>query len=266
MSNTEASQPSRPPFLSIVTVSRNAGATIGATLQSVADQKGVDGLIEHWVVDGASTDNTVDVIRQFPNVRYISEPDKGISDAFNKGMNLAQGEYLLYLNCDDILCDEHVLADVYQFVQERQFPDWIAGRWFARRLDGTVVLVHPKYPMTCGGLSLQICICHQAVLLKRELQKQMGGFNLDYRLAMDYDLWARLCLAGYCITPYNRPMVVYAYGGASYQDEKRAKQELSSVTQRLRNTPIKRLVGMPHDYLVALWRQVRQVRQLVVGR
>jgi glycosyltransferase involved in cell wall biosynthesis len=253
------SQPDRQLFLSIVTVSRNAGSTIGATLQSVANQKGVDGIVEHWVVDGGSTDNTMEVVRQFPNVRYISEPDQGISDAFNKGMNLAQGQYILYLNCDDILCDENVLADVYQFVQNRQFPDWIAGRWFARRLDGTVALVHLKYPMSCGGLSLQLCICHQAVLLKRELQQQMGGFNLDYRLAMDYDLWARLCLAGYCITPYNRPIVVYAYGGASYQNEKLAKQELSSVTQRLRNTPMKRLIGMPHDSLVDLWRYVRRL-------
>ncbi len=240
---------SERPFLSIITISRNAEKLIGATLQNVADQQGVEGLIEHWVVDGASTDGTLDVVRQFPHVRYISEPDQGIGDAFNKGMHLAQGDYLLYLNCDDILCDNRVLADLYHFAQARKMPDWIIGRWFVRREDGSVVRIKHKYPLTCWSLSLESRICHQAVFLKRELQLQMGGFNLDYRTSMDYDLWARLCLHGTCITNFERPVVIYAAGGFSGQNKELMFQEQNEIVQQLRNTPLKRWIGKLYDQI-----------------
>jgi len=120
----------RRPFFSVITISLNAEATIGPTLQSVAEQRGVDAMVEQWVVDGASQDGTLDIVRQFPHVRYISESDKGISDAFNKGMQLATGEYIIYLNCDDIFCDNRVLADLYQFIMAHDYPILIVGRWY----------------------------------------------------------------------------------------------------------------------------------------
>lgn len=238
---------SRRPFFSIITVSRNAETMIAPTLQSVANQQGVEGVVEHWVIDGASTDGTLDVVRQFPNVRYISEPDKGIADAFNKGMRLAGGEYLLYLNCDDIFCDDRVLVDLYNYAQSRNRPDWIIGRWYVRRMDGSVELIKPRYPFAGWHLYLEGRICHQGVLLKRDVQQQVGGFDTDFRVAMDYDLWLRLDQAGYKITNFNRPLVIYAEGGFSNRNTELARRDFGIIMQRYRNTPLKRLTGMLYD-------------------
>jgi glycosyltransferase involved in cell wall biosynthesis len=237
------------PFVSIVTISRNAEKLIGPTLQSVTDQQGVEGVVEHWVVDGGSTDGTLDVVRQFPHVRYISEPDKGITDAFNKGMRLATGEYILYLNCDDIFCDNRVLGDLYQFAMARNMPDWIIGRWYVRRLNGRIDLIQPKFPFAGWNLFLGPRICHQGVLLKRDVQEQMGGFDVGFRMAMDYDLWARLYEAGYEITNFNRPLIIYADGGLSARLEEVTQPEHEAIKQRLRNTPLKRVAGTLFDRL-----------------
>jgi glycosyltransferase involved in cell wall biosynthesis len=248
------------PFFSIITVSRNAEKVIGPTLQSVASQQGVEGLVEHWVIDGASTDGTLEVVRQFPHVRTISEPDKGIADAFNKGMRLATGEYLLYLNCDDIFCDERVLAELYTFAQSRKMPDWIVGRWYVRRQDGMVEFIRPKFPFAGWHLFLEGRICHQGVLLKREVQERMGGFDTDFRITMDYDLWLRLDQAGYKITNYNRPLVIYADGGFSVRNQELAHREFGILLQRYRNTPLKRLTGMMYDGIKHSYQRAQNAR------
>lgn len=249
--NTEINRAKRP-FFSIITVSFNAEKIIGPTLQSVVDQKGIDGLVEHWVVDGASKDGTLDVIRQFPHVRYISEPDKGITDAFNKGMHLASGEYIIYLNCDDIFCDDRVLADLHAFATAQKFPTWIVGQWYARRLNGKVELVNPRLPLAGWNLFLAPRICHQAVVLKLDAQREIGGFDLDFKLAMDYDSWAKLYQAGYDITRFNRPLVIFADGGFSSRNAAIALRDHSAVKKRLRDTPLKRWIGTIYDQLLAL--------------
>lgn len=102
-------------LVSIIAVCRNASRTIARTIASVAQQTHRD--IEHIIIDGASTDNTLNIINQAPyRLRCISEPDHGIYDAMNKGLSLANGEillYLLYLNADDILAGPHVIAALH---------------------------------------------------------------------------------------------------------------------------------------------------------
>jgi glycosyltransferase involved in cell wall biosynthesis len=242
MAQPEIRDPKRP-FFSIITVSYNAENVIRPTLQSVAEQRGVEGLVEHWVIDGASKDGTLDVVRQFPHVRYLSEPDKGITDAFNKGMKVATGEYIIYLNCDDLFLDDRVLLDLYEFAQANNMPDWIIGRWYVRRLNGDVDFVRPKLPIAGWSLFTGPRICHQAVVLKRDIQEKMGGFNLKYKVAMDYDMWARLYLAGYKITNFHRPLIVYADGGFSTQQKGIADHDHNAVKERLRDRWWKRLIG-----------------------
>lgn len=248
MDQAQEPKPERP-FFSIITISFNAEKVIGPTLQSIADQKGVDGLVEQWVVDGASKDGTLDIVRQYPNVRYISEPDKGIADAFNKGMNLATGQYIIYLNCDDIFCDDHVLADLHKFALENNLPDWIIGHWYVRRLNGRVDYIKPSFPFSGKTLFLGPRICHQAVVLKLDAQREIGGFDLDFKLAMDYDSWARLYQAGYEITNFDRALVVYADGGFSATNEAIAKRDYTAIKARLRDTPVKRLLGTMFDLM-----------------
>jgi hypothetical protein len=172
-------------------------------------------------------------------------------------MRLASGEYLLYLNCDDIFCDNRVLVDLYAFVRSHHRPDWIVGRWYVRRLNGAVEYIQPQYPFAGWHLFLAARICHQGVLLKREIQEKVGGFNTDFRIGMDYDLWARLHLAGYKVTNFIRPLVVYADGGFSVRHEDIAHREYRDIKTRLRNTPLKRVVGTLYD---SLWRYYEKIR------
>jgi len=244
--------PDRKPLISVVTVCRNAEQTIEETLRSVAQQEGVDGLVEHIVIDGASTDGTLDIVRRFPHVLWTSEPDEGISDAFNKGMRLARGEYLLYLNADDYLFDATVLRDVAEFIRARQHLDWIVGDVLVARLvEGDTILSPQRrsFAPACWNLILRQRICHQSVFLKRQVQLQMGGFDTTLRLSMDYDLWRRLCAQGYHPVHFRRVISVFAQGGRSSERSPERNRERAAVVTRYRNTPLKRLVGTLYDRL-----------------
>jgi glycosyltransferase involved in cell wall biosynthesis len=99
--------------ISIVTVCRNAKATVGSTIDSVRSQ--VYGNIEHVFVDGASTDGTIDLIIASKPAAFVSEPDDGIYYAMQKAIPLTTGDALFFLNSGDTFCDEHVVADVVDF-------------------------------------------------------------------------------------------------------------------------------------------------------
>jgi len=97
--------------ISIITISFNAKATIEKTLKSVANQSYNN--IEHIIVDGGSKDNTIDICNSFSHItKTISEPDKGIYDAFNKGLNIATGDIIGFLNADDIFYNKNSIQDI----------------------------------------------------------------------------------------------------------------------------------------------------------
>ena len=96
--------------ISIITVTYNAEATIGRTMESVAQQTHPD--VEHLIIDGASTDRTLDIARRYPHAIISSEPDKGLYDAMNKGLKKATGDYLCFLNAGDKLHSKETLAHI----------------------------------------------------------------------------------------------------------------------------------------------------------
>ena len=234
--------------ISVITVCRNAEKTIETTLQSVTLQENVAGEVEHIVIDGASQDDTLKIVKQFPTIRWISEPDDGISDAFNKGALLADGEYLLYLNADDYLYDQNVLQDVLHFIKRYQHPDWIVGDVVLQE-KGKIIIPQRRYRPSCWSLFLRNRICHQAVFLKRQLLLEVGGFEDRLKMAMDYDLWQRLCAKRYKLIYFPRIISVYSYEGLTSINSPILIQERQEVERRFRNTPLKRLVGNAYDRL-----------------
>ena len=233
-------------LISVVTVCRNAEKTIEATLQSVVTQEDVGGLVEHIVVDGASEDDTLKILKQFANARWTSEPDDGISDAFNKGSHLATGEYILYLNADDYLYDQNVLHDVQRFIETNQHPDWIVGD-FADSSDGKIAILPKRYPPSCWSLMFRNRIGHPAVFLKRRVLIEMGGFDTHFKMAMDYDLWQRLCSRGYKPVYFQRIVSVFSREGLTSNISPTLIQEKQEVERRFRDNPVKRLVGYVYD-------------------
>ena len=177
------------PLVSIITVCLNVREDIEATIQSVLSQ--TYERIEYIIIDGVSTDGTLEVIEQYRDRlgRFISEKDKGISDAFNKGIGLAQGEIVGILNAGDVYHSETVAATVKRLSNERygfSYGDCVfiepSGRRF--KLQGDVRYQESiEYRMPA--------LNHPTVFVKKWVYEKHGGFYDNWRLAMDYELLLR---------------------------------------------------------------------------
>ena len=189
-----------PPTISIVTPCLNAAATIGRTLESVASQ-GYPG-IEHIVVDGGSTDGTLELLAQFPDVQVISEPDEGLSDAVNKGIALATGELVGWLNADDWYLPG-ALAAVAEAAAANPRAEWFTGGCpivdgNGSKIRGGVtayknfLLGHYSFPLY---LSQNFISC-PATFIRASALEAVGPLRLDYSYSMDYDLFLRLARRG----------------------------------------------------------------------
>lgn len=182
------------PCVSIVTVARNAAATLERTIASVQRQPAP--AIEHIVVDGASTDGTVELLRRRLRAQdfWLSEPDRGIADAFNKGVALARGTYIQFLNADDWLSDDQVTRAVA--VLERSGADFVFGDLMFHR-DGRPAFRYrgdPDYATCLHGRLPPVN--HPTLLAHRTLFARAGLFCLEHGHAMEYDWLLRVHRAG----------------------------------------------------------------------
>jgi glycosyltransferase involved in cell wall biosynthesis len=184
------------PRISVVTPCLNAEATIERTIASVWSQ-GYPNL-QHVVVDGGSTDRTLELVARHPQIEVVSEPDRGLSDALNKGYRLAQGELIGWLNADDLYLPGALRAVAEAAAKE---PDalWVTGH--CRIIDGDDVEIRRsvtryksaflrryRYP----SLLVQNFISAPATFVTPEGLQRAGEVRLDQRYSMDYDLWLRL--------------------------------------------------------------------------
>ena len=179
------------PRLSIVTITFNAGAVLQRTMDSVAEQDYP--YIDYVLVDGASRDHTVALIeaqQQHMPLRFVSEPDKGLYDAMNKGLAMATGDYILFLNAGDTLADAHVISEMFA---KHPGADVYYGHAMVVNLDGRELgLRQPLPPEKLDWRSLQwgMSVCHQAFVIKRSLALP---YDLQYRICADID-WMIRCL------------------------------------------------------------------------
>ena len=205
--------------VSIITVCKNSEKTIERTIQGVLSQTYND--IEYIIIDGDSSDRTKDIIRQYTNhiTRFISEPDRGIYEAMNKGINLATGSFFYFSNSDDYLFDANVIQDLVQFVSHHPGCDFVYGDHEARFISGDSKIYKPVLPEQL--LEEMVCLgddrVHQPTsLFKADLFKKVGLFSETYRIASDYEWFLRLLQDPTLkICYYPRTIVSYAHGGAS---------------------------------------------------
>jgi len=183
---TATSNPIRDGLVSIITVVRNASTTISRTLDSVKDQSYP--LMELVVIDGGSTDGTLERIRRRESDidLWISEPDRGIADAFNKGIALASGEFIALVNADDWIEPTHVARSIE--VLRVSSCDFTFGNLMVHdRNDRPIysVIGDEHY-----GLRLRHAmpaINHPTIVCRRAIYARNGLFDLHYRIAMDYE-------------------------------------------------------------------------------
>ena len=178
--------------ISVVTPVFNGAGTIGDCLDSVARQTHPD--VEHIVIDGGSSDGTPDVVRAKGArvARFVSEPDRGIYDAMNKGIALASGDVIGILNSDDWYAGGGVLAKVaaaFAAPVDAVFADLVYVR---PEKPGTIVRYYSGKGFSPAQFASGRMPPHPTFFLRRECYLKYGGFKTDYRIAADFELLARL--------------------------------------------------------------------------
>lgn len=221
--------------ISIVTVCRNDADALERTLQTIAQQTYPH--IESIIIDGQSKDHTREVVeRAIAKKRvhqFISEADKGVYDAMNKGIQLASGDILYFLNADDYFTDNTVLADVIDFWQQHPDCDVLYGKInVVAENDGTMTTVDYPAPEDMLDHLMFGWVCHQAIFARREVFETIGGFDLHYNIAADYD-WLFRALGHQVSLGYlPRPIADYRLGGMSDTDQVRSLSEMFAVQNK----------------------------------
>ena len=209
------------PHLTLITVTYNAAAVLERTLRSVQHQTVREG-VELLVVDGASTDGTQALLQRYPDVvrRWSSEPDRGIYDAMNKGLALATGEYVWFLNAGDELHDETTLE--LFFKKSGEAADVYYGDALFVRDDGSAIglrseVTPHRLPVraTWRDFSHGMVICHQSFVARRSLAPP---FHLDHPFSADIDWEIRCLKATRKVVNLGVPLSRYLVGGFSVKN------------------------------------------------
>jgi glycosyltransferase len=214
------------PLVSVITVSYNAANTVAATLDSVRAQTWRP--LESVVVDGGSNDGTREIVARYADIAgaVVSEPDRGIYDAMNKGIALARGEILHFLNADDRFVDEGVVAEVAQLFAADPGLDLVFGDAIYLMPDGAFLRSYGR--VTARNL-IYGDLCHQVVFARKRVFDRFGGFNLDYRINADYDWMLRVFRGGARVRHLPRRMVYFRAGGQHMADAGFTEQERQRV-------------------------------------
>ena len=199
----------RSPYISILSATLNNIDTIERALESVRRQCFKS--FEHVVVDGGSRDGTLEVIRQYGNkynLKWISEPDHGISDALNKGLRLSSGRYIIVIQADDQLLNLGILEKVFPYLRKEQID--IMG--FPVVLDDPVrgnVLRKPIRLLWWNHF--KFIFLHQGTFVHRRVFDRIGNFKEQFSIAMDYDFFYR-ALSSHCTVNFGATPVALMGG------------------------------------------------------
>lgn len=217
--------------LSVITVTFNSRLYLEETIRSVLTQDYPD--IEYLLVDGGSTDGTLEIITRHAaedrRIHWISEPDEGISDAFNKGIGLATGDIIGILNSDDTYCPGALRAVA---AAAHDHPECDVFHGDILRLQGDAPLFRLKPTGIGANIWHEMPLNHPATFVTRRTYAKVGTFDKGLKTAMDYDLVLRLYLHGCRFHYIDRVLAHMRYGGESDENYLGALKEVVAVTVR----------------------------------
>ena len=239
--------------LAIITITYNAIESIERTMRSVLGQEYKD--YEYVIVDGGSTDGTVEIIKKYEGrfrikgilFRYISEKDDGIYDAMNKGIGMVSkdSEWITFLNADDHYCDKYVLQDVFTKYDLSEI-DCIYGDAIIKRENGQR---YRKKACPIETINYKVPFVHQSLFADRKWIGQ-NPFSNRWKLAADYEQWVRIYLAGGRFKRIARNIVVYDAAGTSGRRFKEYVQEMLRIQEEYGLTSNYRMHRLIRNYII----------------
>lgn len=218
--------------LTVITVTFNAENCIDKTLRSVIGQTVFDEQIEYIVVDGASKDGTMRIINQYRDklTHVISEPDKGIYDAMNKGIRLATTPWICFMNADDTFFDEHTVEMLQ--LKKMSADRILYGDWIAKLAEGKQEYHKPVpfwlNPDKCSGIGL----CHQATIVPTTWMKAMPFDCSQYRYCCDFDFLYKCHKQGRSFEYVEHPLCIYEWG-TGFSSNPRVSQRIFEENARI---------------------------------
>lgn len=196
------------PKISVITPSKNCATFLRRAIESVKSQDYPN--IEHIVVDGASTDASVEILRSYPHIRWISEADSGEAEALNRALKLCSGELVNWLNADDYYVGPNVFSQIVREFQLHPSFDVIYGRGIAVNETGQVTWYRmPVNPLNLYAImnwTVDLNIIQPAMFIKKSVFDAIGSFRQDLKYAIDNDLWLRIAAKGFRFHFLNKPL------------------------------------------------------------
>jgi len=223
--------------LSIITINFNNANELKTTIESVLKQTFSD--IEYIIIDGASTDNSVDLIQYYADNQnnsndsqsfnncinyWISEPDNGIYDALNKGIEQASGEWIMFLNSGDYLPSDTTLESIFKTNKTSRF-DVLYGTVIIKKTDSLLEVE----PSELCSFFYKMPFCHQSSLVKTDLIK-IRKFDLQFQIAADYDFFCQLYRERKLFKKLNLSISIFTDGGISTINSVKMYKEFTEIS------------------------------------
>lgn len=219
------------PVLSIITVCFRAKDEVRTTMDNVLQQTWKQ--FEYLVIDGKSDDGTVDLLEEYAPLFsqseipfcYVSEPDHGIYDAMNKGVHMAKGQWLLFLNAGDLLADSHILEQIFSFPSDGQI---IYGDTLCVYQGNTKL--YPALPL--DHLPYEMAFCHQSAFIKRKLLQEQP-YDTSYKVCADHHFFLSMYLQKRKFEYRTFPISVYEIAGYSDKNKMISHKEKQRMQKEL---------------------------------
>lgn len=254
--------------ISVITVCKNAAQHIKTAIKSVISQTYDD--VEYIIVDGDSQDRTKEIITRHQDSisHFVSEPDTGIYAAMNKGIRMATGSFIYFLNSDDYLLDENVLRDVAEFIEDHPDSDVVYGNLRIQVDDNKTQVIKPPLPNKIAEWMMFGSMPHQATFAKIDLFKRYGFFNEQRQVVGDVEWYLNLLKYPEINWYYvSRTIAAYNLHGLSAKDVRLTRSEFWQVHNSAHiyqgHDLIKQRMLRYQDVVIQLEEQLQHKNQLL---
>jgi glycosyltransferase involved in cell wall biosynthesis len=244
--------------ISIITATYNSALTVKDTLFSIQEQDYPD--IEHIIVDGHSADNTLELVNGYPHVaKVISEKDRGIYDAMNKGISLATGEVIGILNSDDIYTDSTVISSVAQVFSNPKIMTCYADLQYVHPADlNRTIRTWKSGPFHRRNFYKGWMPPHPTFFVRANVYREVGLFNLDLRSAADYEIMLRILLK-HGVTSHYLPRIIVKMRAGGMSNASFRNRLLANKEDRL----AWKLNGLKPYFFTTYLKPLRKIHQFI---